>query len=58
MPCETCGAATKIVQTPEARETGNFTEEYECANGHKGFVSGREEEPAQNWNRYGAVFES
>jgi len=58
MTCAKCGAGTTIVETPPARDEGEFTEEWECSNGHKGYVSGREEESPTKWDRYGAVFES
>jgi len=37
---------------------GRFTEKYECVNcGAWGEISGEASAPAQEWNRYGNVFE-
>jgi hypothetical protein len=58
MTCDQCGCATELVDSTDHTESGPFREEYECVNGHKGFVTGREEEPPQNWNRYGAIFDN
>jgi len=57
MTCNKCGAAVMPVDVPEPEETGTFVEEWECANGHKGYVSGREEEPPAKWNKAGAIHE-
>jgi hypothetical protein len=35
---------------------GRFVEEYECVNGHKGWVKGEESAPAESWTRTGTVF--
>lgn len=59
MPCNTCGAATQTVDSDGGTEPGeSFTEEYTCANGHKGWVHGTVGKNPANWSRTGAVFES
>jgi len=57
MTCNRCGAGVAPVDVPEPQTEGSFTEEWECDNGHKGFVSGREEEPPVEWEKYGAVYD-
>jgi len=56
MPCESCGAAVQPVDVDEPRGSGSFSEKWECANGHYGYVHGKEQEPAKNWSRFGQVF--
>lgn len=57
MTCAQCGAPIEPSVIPEPQESGRFTEVWECANGHKGYVSGREEEPPTQWDKYGAIYE-
>lgn len=57
MACETCGGAVQMIDSDGATRTGSFSEEYECVNGHRGYVRGRAENPAQSWTRYGQVFD-
>jgi len=56
MSCDKCGAPTTMVENSGAVKEGRFKEEYECVNGHKGWVRGKAEEPAQQWDRTGMVF--
>jgi hypothetical protein len=58
MTCNKCGAAVTAKNIPEAEDKGRFVEEWECANGHSGFVRGREEQPPQEWNRFGAIYDA
>jgi hypothetical protein len=57
MPCETCGCAVRITHADEPQDSGAFKEEYECAQGHKGYIYGQEGELPENWSRFGQVFE-
>lgn len=57
MPCETCGCAVQMVKSEGATKEGHFKEVYECAQGHRGYVNGKAEEPATQWRRYGQVFQ-
>lgn len=54
--CDTCGAAVTMVDSEGGTTEGVFNEEYECANGHRGWVRGEASAPAQEWDRYGSVF--
>lgn len=56
MPCEKCGCAVEAVDSTPHSGEGTFREEWECANGHKGFITGREEEPPATWQKLGVVF--
>jgi len=56
MTCETCGAAVSLESSEGGTKRGQFTEQYNCANGHSGMVSGEAGEPADAWSRTGAVF--
>ena len=57
MTCETCGAAVEPTNIPEPEQEGRFVEEWECTNGHKGYVSGREEQSPNQWDKYGAIYD-
>jgi hypothetical protein len=57
MTCNRCGAGVAPVDVDEPQEEGLFNEEYECDHGHKGFVSGREEQNPKQWERFGPVFD-
>jgi len=58
MACANCGGAIDEVSIDEPQEEGSFQEEYECVNcDAKGFVSGREEEPPNQWDKFGRAFE-
>ena len=57
MPCNACGAPVEPKDIPEPEQEGRFVEEWECTNGHVGYVSGREEEPPNQWQKYGAIYE-
>jgi len=57
MTCEKCGAPTSLEKQSGGTTEGYFTEEYECVNGHLGFIEGESSNPPQEWNRYGTVFE-
>ena len=57
MTCNTCGASVHMVDGSDFTGKGMFQEKYECANGHKGFISGLEEKPPNSWDKYGSVFE-
>jgi len=56
MTCEYCGAPTVMNDSTGGVKEGQFMEEYECVNGHKGWVKGEASAPAENWNRTGTVF--
>lgn len=56
-PCQSCGAAVKPKDVDEPEKSGHFSEEWECSNGHVGYVRGKEEQPPNKWTRYGSVFE-
>jgi len=58
MTCSTCNAATKLTDSTPHNGEGRFTEQYECANGHTGRITGEEEAPPTEWDRYGSVFQS
>ena len=58
MPCETCNAAVVITDSSEHTGEGRFKERYECANGHTGTISGREEDAPSQWSKYGQVFDA
>jgi len=57
MTCNKCGAAVSMNTQSGGTEEGYFTEEYECVNGHRGFIEGEASNPANEWNRYGTVFD-
>lgn len=57
MTCEQCNAPTQIVEQSGGTKEGNFKEEYECVNGHKGWIRGDASAPPQEWRRTGSVFE-
>jgi hypothetical protein len=46
----------RCVESTEATDEGRFREDYECPCGATGVITGREEDPAHKWNRYGEVF--
>jgi len=56
MTCETCGAAVEPKDVDEPNDSGHFQEKWECARGHIGYVSGKEQEPPNQWTRTGGVF--
>jgi len=56
MPCNECGAPTKVVDQHGGTKSGSFVENWECANGHTGTVKGEASEMPQKWDRYGSVF--
>jgi len=46
------------VHVDPVEDSGYFREEYKCVNCNaRGYVSGQEEQPSTEWNRYGGVFE-
>jgi len=49
-------SAAKCVNSTEPKDEGRFREEYECPCGATGTITGREEAPPSEWNRYGEVF--
>jgi len=57
MLCETCGAAVSLEESEGGTKSGKFSETYECANGHMGWISGEASNPASEWNRTGQVFQ-
>jgi hypothetical protein len=57
MTCETCGCAVHITDSTPAKSSGRFREEYECASGHTGWVTGQEDAHPDEWRRGGAVFQ-
>lgn len=57
MTCNVCGELLDPKSIPEPKAEGSFLEVYECPNGHKGVVSGREEEPASQWDHWGEAYE-
>lgn len=57
MTCQQCGSAVSLVDSTPHKGQGSFSEKYTCSNGHKGFISGNEEEAPNQWERYGEVFQ-
>jgi len=57
MPCNRCGAATKVDESSGGTTSGEFTEVHVCANGHRGRVRGDASDAPRDWTRTGAVFE-
>jgi len=46
------------VQVDQVKEEGYFREEYKCTHcSARGYVSGREEQPPSEWNKYGGAFD-
>lgn len=58
MTCAKCNAAVSLEDSTPHEGEGRFREEYQCAHGHTGVVTGKEEEPASRWDRYGSVFQA
>jgi len=60
MPCAKCGSGiVSPVNVPEPKKGGSFTETWACnVCNAQGYVSGQEDEMPQNWNRYGAAFDT
>jgi len=60
MTCAKCGSGVvSPVDVPEPKDNGSFTEKWQCnVCDAQGYVSGDEAEMPQNWNRYGAAFET
>jgi len=57
MPCNNCGGAMTDVQVDPVEESGYFREEYKCTHcSARGYVSGQEEQPPSEWNKYGGAF--
>jgi len=58
MSCQKCNAPTVVpVDVDEPSDEGYFMEKWECETcGATGTVSGREEQPPSEWNKYGACF--
>jgi len=59
MSCGECGSdLVKPVDVDEPQDEGRFMEKWECQYcGATGTVSGREEQPPSEWNKYGGAFE-
>lgn len=57
MTCQTCGCAVTIVDSTPAKSEGRFREEYECSNGHTGWITGQEDQMPDSCDRGGAVFQ-
>jgi hypothetical protein len=57
MTCNACECVVEPVDVDEPDDEGWFSEEWECVNGHKGYIRGREEENPKNWTKYGAIYE-
>lgn len=55
--CATCGAAITIVDASGNTKKGEFYEQYECANGHIGRISGDCNKHSSAWTHTGAVFQ-
>lgn len=55
MPCKYCGSPTKVVASTGGIKSGEFTERYECTQGHIGHIRGDAGSP-ESWRRTGAVF--
>lgn len=58
MTCNACGAAVTTVDSTGSVKSGWFEEQYECANGHVGWVSGQAETPPIEWRKRGSVFKA
>jgi len=56
MTCEKCGAPVAMTDEDGGVKEGRFEEKYECVSGHLGWISGKAEAPAQDWDRTGTVF--
>ena len=58
MTCNKCGQGEVYpVDVDEPKKSGRFSETWECnVCGAKGFVHGKEEQPPNEWERFGAVF--
>jgi len=56
--CANCGGVVKLTESNGGTKEGHFTEIHECINcDATGRISGDAGDMAENWNRYGAVFE-
>ena len=56
MTCKTCGAAVSLEDSTKYEGEGRFKEEYECINGHVGYIRGEESNPPSSWTKTGMVF--
>ncbi len=57
MPRTCDHSAAQVVDSQGGTTEGRFKEKYECPCGATGYVSGNAEEPPQQWNRWGRVFD-
>lgn len=57
MACNRCGEPIELVDDKGGVKSGRFEEEYECVNGHRGWVKGRAEESPRKWRKIGTVFQ-
>jgi len=57
MVCMKCGAAVRCRDSEGDVWAGEFTETYECANGHTGIVTGDARNGPSEWDRNGTVFD-
>jgi len=59
MTCANCGIGKVYpVDVDEPSDEGKFSEVHECdCCGAKGYVHGREEQHADQWDRFGKAFE-
>ena len=60
MPCTKCGCVLDVDDTADfsADSGGQFKETYECVGcGAKMFVTGNENEPPREWDRYGSAYD-
>ena len=58
MTCAKCNqGVVEAVRVDEPKDSGYFSEEYECnVCGAKGYVHGREEKMPGEWTRFGECF--
>ena len=57
MKCKQCGAAIGMTSDSGGTEQGDeFTEQYECNNGHTGTISGTVGDSVDEWTFTGAIF--
>ena len=59
MTCKNCNnGVLEPKHVDEAKESGHFSEEWECVTcGASGYIHGREEEMPNKWDRFGAAFD-
>jgi len=58
MKCDKCGNAVSQIDNTGGTNPGDeFTETYECANGHLGHISGTVGNSPDKWTKTGAIFQ-